>query len=88
MRSLDVFAATYGLGAGLGSNRAMSLLAYIASNLGMAGIVLFGSLMVSLLSMSRAVRRTSPARRVRCHLASSVGDGFSGPFPGALRIRR
>jgi hypothetical protein len=57
MRSVDTFTATYGLGAGLGSDRAMSMAAYILSNLGVAGALLFTWLMVSLVAMSRTVRR-------------------------------
>jgi hypothetical protein len=56
VRSLDVFAATCGLGAGLGSNRAMSIIAYIVSNLGITGTLLFAWLMASMVSMSRGIR--------------------------------
>jgi hypothetical protein len=40
-RAFDVLQDTYGLGAGLGSNRALSMLAYIGSNLGVFGLALF-----------------------------------------------
>jgi energy-coupling factor transporter transmembrane protein EcfT len=56
MRSFDTFMGTYGLGAGLGSDRAMSMPAYILSNLGVAGALLFAWLMVSLVTMSHVVR--------------------------------
>jgi hypothetical protein len=52
-RSFDIFTATYGLGAGLGSNRAMSMAAYILSNLGAPGVMLFVWLMLALVAMSR-----------------------------------
>jgi hypothetical protein len=52
-RSFDIFTATYGLGAGLGSNRAMSMVAYILSNLGALGVMLFVWLMLALVTMSR-----------------------------------
>jgi hypothetical protein len=56
IRSFDTFTATYALGAGLGSDRAMSMAAYILSNLGAGGALLFTWLMVSLVAMSRTVR--------------------------------
>ncbi|HTT76695.1 MAG TPA: hypothetical protein VMF50_12045 [Candidatus Binataceae bacterium] len=54
MRSFHIFSATFGLGAGLGSNRAMSLAAYILSNLGVVGVVLFAWLMLSLIVITRS----------------------------------
>jgi hypothetical protein len=62
VRSLDTFKATYGLGAGLGSDRAMSMAAYILSNLGAAGVIMFGWLMLSLITMSRLVQSAVPIR--------------------------
>jgi hypothetical protein len=70
VRSWDIFTATYGLGAGLGSNRAMSLLAYVVSNLGFTGSILFFWLLLSLFSMHRANR--------------SIASDDSGPWFQAL----
>lgn len=59
-RSFDIFTATYGLGAGLGSNRAMSIVAYILSNLGAAGMMLFVWLMLALITMSHVASNAVP----------------------------
>ena len=44
-RAVEVFYSTLSLGAGLGSNRAMSVAFYILSNLGLPGTVLFSCLL-------------------------------------------
>jgi hypothetical protein len=49
-RALTVARDTYGLGAGLGSNRALSLFAYIGSNLGIFGLVAFVGMLGHLVS--------------------------------------
>ena len=73
-RSFDTLMATYGLGAGLGSDRAMSMAAYIMSNLGLAGVLLFSWLMYSLVRMSRVVQSAVPAQASAtiCHRAFAV----------------
>jgi hypothetical protein len=47
--ALEVLRDTYGLGAGLGSNRALSILAYIVSNLGLVGLAMFMWMLAHLL---------------------------------------
>ncbi|HJU10197.1 MAG TPA: hypothetical protein VJ728_04940 [Candidatus Binataceae bacterium] len=48
--AVDVFLHSWGLGAGLGSNRAMSVLFYVLSNLGFPGLLLGGFLLAHLCS--------------------------------------
>jgi hypothetical protein len=47
-RAVAVMQETYGLGAGLGSNRAFGMLAYIGSNLGIFGLALFSYMLAHL----------------------------------------
>jgi hypothetical protein len=66
-RALGVVQDTYGLGAGLGSNRAFGTVAYVGSNLGLFGLFMFFYLMVHLfLGVVRGLRitSTSPDDRV------------------------
>lgn len=46
--AVDVLLKSWGLGVGLGSNRAMSAFFYVLSNLGLPGIILFGWLLAQL----------------------------------------
>jgi hypothetical protein len=51
-RAIDVFQHSWGLGAGLGSNRAMSVGFYILSNLGIPGLLLSALLLAQLYSQT------------------------------------
>jgi hypothetical protein len=53
-RAIEVFQSSWGLGVGLGSNRAMSAFFYILSNIGSPGVVLAGWLLLHLYSQVRA----------------------------------
>src|SRR5215831_4793593 len=52
-RAVGVFQSSWGLGAGLGSNRAMSAFFYVLSNLGIPGMVLMAVLLAQLYSQTR-----------------------------------
>jgi hypothetical protein len=52
--AIDVFLATFGLGAGWGSNRASSQLLRVASTVGIAGLVILFAFVLSLLRRHRA----------------------------------
>ena len=52
-RAVQVFQNSWGLGAGLGSNRAMSLFFYVLSNLGIPGIALMLVLLAQLYTQTR-----------------------------------
>jgi hypothetical protein len=65
--AFTVLQDTYGLGAGLGSNRAFGTLAYIGSNLGIFGLVVFSYMLAHLLGKTLSSFRspsTSLAGRV------------------------
>ncbi len=49
MRALEIVQETYGLGVGMGSNRASSFFASLVSNTGVLGAALFCAMLVSLL---------------------------------------
>ena len=53
-RAVEVFQGSWGLGVGLGSNRAMSVLFYVLSNIGLPGVVLAGWLLLHIYSQVRA----------------------------------
>jgi hypothetical protein len=59
-RAINVLLSTWGLGAGLGSNRAMSLLFYVLSNVGMLGTALFVYLLVKPYLMATSIMRSVP----------------------------
>jgi hypothetical protein len=59
--ALAVIQATYGLGAGLGSNRAFGTLAYIGSNLGILGLVIFFYMLAHLLGKTFSYLRPPSA---------------------------
>ena len=86
-RALDVMRDTYGLGAGLGSNRAFGALAYIGSNLGIFGLVVFFCMLAQLLgkvvSYVRALPSWTPGRVaiIACaaaFCANLIGAAISG----------
>ncbi|MGH7931559.1 MAG: hypothetical protein ACREQN_00175 [Candidatus Binataceae bacterium] len=53
-RAVEVFVSSWGLGVGLGSNRAMSAFFYVLSNLGVPGVILIGWLLLQLYLQVRA----------------------------------
>lgn len=61
MRSLQIFFESVGLGVGLGGNRPSSLIALIASCLGIIGLGLFGALVVIALRRALLHRPIEPA---------------------------
>jgi hypothetical protein len=74
-RSVTVFYRTLFLGAGLGSNRAMSTLFYVLSNLGLPGLVLFLYLLCQLCRRYYKATRFAPNRRLRQFVQASAA-GF------------
>lgn len=75
-RAVGVFLHSWGLGAGLGSNRAMSLLFYVPSNLGLPGLVLFFYLLFALGALVlRQLRRGNSERATTVFLAAT-GSAF------------
>jgi hypothetical protein len=59
-RALEVFQHSWGLGAGLGSNRAMSIFFYVLSNLGLPGMLLILVLLTQLYMQIRVGLYTRP----------------------------
>jgi hypothetical protein len=57
-RAVNVLFLTWGLGAGLGSNRAMSVLFYVLSNVGLLGTALFLYLLVKPYLMATSIMRS------------------------------
>jgi hypothetical protein len=53
-RAVEVFLSSWGLGVGLGSNRAMSAFFYVLSNLGVPGFILVGWLLLQLFVQVRS----------------------------------
>jgi hypothetical protein len=60
-RAVAVMQDTYGLGAGLGSNRAFGMLAYIGSNLGIFGLAVFSYMLAQLFGETFRSLRTGSA---------------------------
>jgi hypothetical protein len=58
-QALAVMQDTYGLGAGLGSNRAFGMFAYIGSNLGIFGLVVFSYMLAHLFGQALSYLRES-----------------------------
>jgi hypothetical protein len=75
-RAVGVFQNSWGLGAGLGSNRAMSGFFYVLSNLGIPGMVLMAVLLAQLYSQTR--------RRIYRPGGDPVIQGFITAAAGAL----
>ena len=71
-RAVEVFLSSWGLGVGLGSNRAMSAFLYVLSNVGLPGLILTGWLLSQLYS------------QVRAHLGSAYYDSKIRTFLYAL----
>jgi hypothetical protein len=83
-RAVDVFFQTWGLGAGLGSNRAMSVVFYVISNLGLFGGILFVYLLVKPYLMARlATRSPEISKELRAFIRAS-GAAFAANFVGML----
>lgn len=75
-RALKVFIGSWGLGVGLGSNRAMSAFFYVLSNLGLPGIILIGwALLETYFQVRTALRTPSSDRQVQIVLGA-LGAGF------------
>ena len=74
-RAVEVFLNSWGLGVGLGSNRAMSAFFYVLSNVGLPGLILAGWLLSQLYSQVRTQLSTayhdSPARTVLYALSAA-----------------
>jgi hypothetical protein len=75
-RAVQVVQNSWGLGAGLGSNRAMSVFFYVLSNLGIPGMVLMAVLLAQLYSQTR--------RRIYRIGGDRVIQGFMTAAAGAL----
>ena len=60
--AIGVFTQSFGLGVGLGSDRAMSAGAYILANLGVIGFVLFPYLLWQLYAIGRSVIHFAPTK--------------------------
>jgi hypothetical protein len=70
-RAVGVFQDSWGLGAGLGSNRAMSVFFYILSNLGFPGILLISFLLTHLyLQIRLGLRRRNGEETTRAFLVA------------------
>jgi hypothetical protein len=68
-RAVGVFENSWGLGAGLGSNRAMSVFFYVLSNLGFPGMLLIGFLLTHLyLQVRLGLRRPNGEATTRAFL--------------------
>ena len=75
-RALEVFQHSWGLGVGLGSNRAMSVFFYVLSNLGLPGLLLIMILLRQLYTQVRAtLSRVGHDRRQRM-LLQALGAAF------------
>jgi hypothetical protein len=61
--ALQIFTKTYGIGIGLGSHKANSLLLTLLSNTGLIGVILFGWFLFGLVNWPRAFKALSPAIR-------------------------
>jgi hypothetical protein len=93
-RAVDVFYDTLALGAGLGSNRAMSLLFYVLSNLGLPGVVLLSCLLCQLYLQYRHFTHTCSHRATRgfvqaagaAYVANLLAMLFSGAEVTAPRL--
>jgi hypothetical protein len=70
--ALRITAETYGMGAGLGSNRPSGMFFYIASNLGIPGLIAFGVLIWSIYrTLSLALRLNSTRSRMTTYLQAA-----------------
>jgi hypothetical protein len=72
-RAVTVFFQTFGLGAGLGSNRAMSVPFYVLSNIGLLGTLLFVYLLAKPYLMARiATRSLEISQALRAFIRASA----------------
>ena len=71
--AIRIFFNTYGLGAGLGSNRPSSLVTYLLSNVGLVGCVLFGLFIARMLAALRDACRTERTTELRFVLWMIIG---------------
>lgn len=83
-RAVDVFFHTFGLGAGLGSNRAMSIALYVLSNLGLVGSILFVYILLKPCLMARIAERSSDISRDLRGFIRASGAAFAANFAGLL----
>jgi len=83
-RGVDVFFETWGLGAGLGSNRAMSVPFYVLSNVGLLGTFLFAYLIVKPYLMVRIARRSSEMSREQRALMRAAVATFAANLVSML----
>jgi hypothetical protein len=72
-RAVTVFQNTWGLGVGLGSNRAMSMFFYVLSNLGFVGVILLVFLLFQLYSLTRGQLQNSKTDRTTSSYARAIG---------------
>jgi hypothetical protein len=94
-RAVGVVQNTYGLGAGMGSNRAFGILAYIGSNLGIFGLAVFSYMLAHLLGTTfsslrtDSINATGRVRLIACAAAFSanlIGMAISGAEISEPRI--
>jgi hypothetical protein len=75
-RAIEVFENSWGLGVGLGSNRAMSVFFYVLSNLGLVGIALILYLLFHLYSLTRSQLNHADVDRTSSIYARAIGMAF------------
>jgi hypothetical protein len=75
-RAIGIFFHSWGLGVGLGSNRALSVFFWVLSNLGLPGIALFLYLLLNLYSMVRETLRQAATRSDRQVLLRALAFAF------------
>lgn len=78
-RAVEVFRGTLTLGAGLGSNRAMSLLFYVLSNLGLPGVILLAWLLFQLYQEYSRRSRESSDLHIR-RFVQAAGVAYAANF--------
>jgi hypothetical protein len=83
-RAVEVFSETWGLGAGLGSNRAMSMAFYVLSNLGLVGTILFAYLIVKPYLMARDLTRSPEIPRELIVSIAASGAAFAANVVGMM----
>jgi hypothetical protein len=83
-RAFEVFQHTWGLGVGLGSNRAMSLFFYALSNLGLPGMLLISVLLTQLYRQIRAGLCTAKYDRTARGYLQALTAAFVANLIGLL----
>ncbi|HEV2247671.1 MAG TPA: hypothetical protein VGW37_13550 [Terriglobia bacterium] len=71
--AMRIFLNTYGLGAGLGSNRPSSFITYLLSNVGLVGCVLFGIFIARMLAALRDACRAERTTELRFVFWMTIG---------------